>query len=650
MKKRVRKRALSSGASGARGDARLSPRSLGSVASTGSSPIERGSRDRPAILVSGSLVLLILGVYLQTFAFEFLRACDDSEYVSHNPFVNRGLSSSSVAWAFTHFHGGNWHPLTSISHMLDCSLFGLDPGYHHLTNVLLHALNSVLLLHLLRHMTGALWRSAAVAALFALHPLHVESVAWISERKDVLSTLFALLAIEAHRRYVLDPSWKRYGATFLALSLGLMAKPMLVTLPLLLMLLDHWPLGRYRGVSSARDFARRLGRLLLEKAPLFALAVASGVITLIAQSESGTVTTIEHLPIEQRVQNAVVAYVDYLRGVVWPFELSPYYPYGIVSGWRVAGAMLVLLLASALALRSWRRAPWWITGWLWFVVTLVPVIGLVQVGAQARADRYMYIPLIGIGLMVVWGVGEVGAIRRRQRVAASAAGLVLVALALVSWKQVRHWRDDVTLFEHALAVTEDNWLVHYGLAGALAQRGRLAEARQHFVEAARINPTGPWAQIGLGYALEQEGRLDRAVAAYREAVRLMPTLVDGHVSLGNALLVLGNAAEAGGSFAEAVRLRPLSAEGHFGLGVASGLQGRIAEAAGHFAQAVRLEPEWAEAHDCLGTALLEGGEPAAAIEHFAEAVRLKPELALARAHWEAARLALARSQRSGSDD
>ncbi len=601
-----------------------------------------------ALALSALLALSIFAVYGQVRTFRFLSYYDDVEYVSQNPMVSRGLSPAGIAWALTHFHVGNWHPLTSMSHMLDCSLFGLEPGLHHLTNVVLHALNSILLLWLLRYMTGALWRSAAVAALFALHPLHVESVAWISERKDVLCTLFGWLALGAYVRHVRSPSRLRYAAVLLTLTLGLLSKPMLVTFPLLMLCLDFWPLGRF-GAGSERPFGRALRRLVREKLPLFALAAAFGAVTFVAQRQSGAVVTLERLPLARRVANALVSLVDYLRDAFWPAGLSAFYPQVVPPTWRVALALLVLVLVTALAFRARRRAPHLIVGWLWYLVSLLPVIGLVQVGLQARADRYTYVPLVGIALMVAWGAGELVWTRRKPAVVAWSSGLVLAALAGVSWNLTRSWRDSITLFERAVAVTEENWFAHYHLAAALTEQGRFSMARPHFFEAARIEPSYAQGQVGVGYALEREGRVDQALLHYREAIRLLPTLFEAHVKLGNALMGQGKLAEALPCLAEAVRLAPSSATAHHDLGAVLRRQGRLAEAALHLAEAVRLRPNWAEGHDALGVARLEQGEPAEALRHFTEAVRLEPDSALARAHAEAARSALA-ARASGAGD
>jgi protein O-mannosyl-transferase len=439
-----------------------------------------------------SLVLLTLAVYLPVLTHGFIRF-DDPVYVTRNPWVQAGLTWDGIAWAFTANVASNWHPLTLLSHMLDCELFGMDPLGHHLTSLLLHTASVVLLFEALRLMTGALWRSAAVAALFAIHPTHVESVAWIAERKDVLSGFFWMLTLLAWAFYVRQPSRKRYAVVALSLAAGLLSKPMVVTLPFVLLLLDVWPLGRKIRVK--------------EKLPLFALAAASCVVTVIAQS--GAIGMASQFPLRLRLANAVLSYVAYLGKTLVPSRLAVFYPMPTeFPAWKVVGAALLLVLLTVLALRAARYVT---VGWLWFLGTLVPVIGIVQVGGQAMADRYTYLPTIGLFLIAVWGLPRIPVWIP-----------ILLALAIGTRLQLRHWQDSESLFRHAAAVTEGNFIAHLNLAQIHAERGERGPALEHFRKTLEIRP-GMWqAQASLGNTLRRWGRPDKALPHLRNAVRLRP--------------------------------------------------------------------------------------------------------------------------------
>jgi tetratricopeptide (TPR) repeat protein len=588
------------------------------------------------IAVSSGLAIAVLLVYLQTLQFQFIDGYDDVSYVLKNRMVQAGMTWAGMKWALTTFDAANWHPLTWFSHMLDCQLFGLDPGYHHLTSVIFHTINCILLFWILRRMTGRLWESAAVAALFALHPLHVESVAWIAERKDVLSAFWGLFTIWAYVRYVESPSSQRYMAVAVGLALGLMSKPMLVTLPFLLLLLDYWPLGRMHCATETSSPTSALKKLIIEKIPLFGLVVASSVVTFVAQRKGGAVVTLVQVPVSTRIGNAIVAYVDYLRDTFWPARLAAYYPLNAVSGWQVAISLVALVGITVFALWNRKRFPFSIVGWLWYLGMLVPVIGLVQAGSQARADRYTYLPLIGILVFLVFGAVQTEVIRRRPWLNGALAAMVLITLGRVCWLQVGYWQDSITLFSRAVVVTQNNWFAHYDLAKAMADQGRFSESRPHFLESVRINPEYPEAQVGYGYVLEQEGRLNEATIHYRQAISLKPAMMEAHAKLGDVLVRQGNIREATSCYAEAVRLNPMSPEAHNNLARALALQGRLAEAVAHLSEAVRLEPGWAEVHNNLGIALLRQGKAAEAIWHFSEAIRLKPDFAAARTHLEEA--------------
>ncbi len=545
---------------------------------------------------------------------------DDPQYISENPFVTGGLSQRGISWAFTAGYAANWHPLTWISHMLDVQAFGLDAGAHHATNVVLHAASALLLFGLLHRVTGAPGRSWFVAALFAVHPLHVESVAWIAERKDVLSTLFWMLTIWAYVRYVSQPRAGRYLTVVVLFALGLMAKPMLVTLPFTLLLLDVWPLGR-------------LPLRVREKLPLLALTIASSVITFVVQQQAGAVKELVELPIGRRAANALVAYVAYIGKALWPGGLAAIYPYPeSIASWRVGAALALLAAITALAFRARQRYPYVLVGWLWYLVTLVPVIGLIQVGSQPIADRYTYVPLIGLFIVVAWGVPDLLARWPwRFSVMRAAAVLVIAASAATARAQVRHWRNSVALWEHALAVTTANYRAEGNLGHALASEGRLDEAISHYTAAVRIHPGYAEAHNNLGLALATQGKIDEAIPHYTEAIRSMPDYFDAHGNLGAALAGRGRYADAINHFAIAVRLQPEQgrarqnlARAHYDFGRTLAEQGNVEQAIQQFLEGLRLEPTNADLHYDLGVMYARRGDLRAAAARFEEALRIDP--------------------------
>jgi Flp pilus assembly protein TadD len=570
------------------------------------SPLKTFLMKHQDLLICLGLVLLTLVVYGQVRTHEFVNF-DDNEYVTENPHVQTGLTVKSIAWAFTSTHMANWHPVTWLSHMLDCQFFGLNPGWHHLMNVLFHAANTLLLFLVLKRMTAHVWRSAFVAALFALHPLHVESVAWLAERKDVLSTFFWMLTIWSYVRYVEGPSVKRYLMVLLFFILGLMAKPMVVTLPFVLLLLDYWPLGRFRlGIADGnRSSHKVMLHLVREKIPFFFLAVISSVVTFFAQQTGGAVTSLHDITLDVRITNAVVIYISYIWKMIWPYRLAVFYPHpGLRPWWEVAGACLSLAAISLLALRVARRHPYFAVGWLWYIGTLVPVIGLVQIGGQGMADRYTYVPLIGIFLILVWGIPEILAERTRSPSLLSAVTVVLlVALMATSWVQVRHWKDSTMLFEHALAVTSNNYLAHDNLGFELASEGEYEEAIRHHSKAVRINPEYPNAQYNLGAALAARGDFEAAILHYREALRLQPGWARVHNDLGAALTSMGKLDDAIVHYSEAVKLDPFSAKPHNNLGVVLLRKRELDKAVSHFRRALEIQPDYALAQKNLRDAL-----------------------------------------------
>jgi len=565
------------------------------------------ARARLHYVVAACLAASVLVVYAQVYAFDFLNY-DDTLYLTENEHTPQGLTLANVKWAFTTRHASNWHPLTWLSYMLDVSLFGMNPGFHHLVNVLFHAANAVLLFYVLRALTaGALWRSAAVAALFALHPLHVESVAWIAERKDVLSTLFGLLALFAYSAYVRRPNGARYGAVAALFALSLMAKPMLVTLPAVLLLLDYWPLGR---LTPARDggpgVARQCVRLAVEKAPLFVLALASSVVAVLAQHAGASMTGLERLPMTIRLGNAAVSYGHYLLMTVWPRGLAVFYPHPgrDLAGWHAFLAAVVLAALSVLFLAGARKRPYLATGWLWYLGTLLPVIGIVQVGAQAMADRYTYVPLIGLFILMAWGVADLVASRRLPRgLLALAAAAVLAAFAVCSYVQVGHWRNNVTLFEHALAVTSGSLLAHKNLGVELSAQGRYGEAVHHFTEAVAIAPGDAGLYYNIATALGAQGRHDEAVKMYLAALEADPQNADALFNLGNTYVRQGQTEAAVQCYREALQYRPDDADVYHNLGTALAAQGKTDEAVAAFQEALRLQPGHPHAVQSLERAL-----------------------------------------------
>jgi tetratricopeptide (TPR) repeat protein len=553
---------------------------------------------------------------------------DDDRYVTENPFVRQGLSLASVRWALTTTHASNWHPLTWLSHMLDVELYSLHPAGHHLTSVVLHAANAVLLMWVLFGMTGRFWPGLLVALLFALHPLRVESVAWVAERKDVLAGLFWMLTLLAYGRYVRRPGGARYGLVIACFAVGLTAKPTLVTLPFVLLLLDVWPLRR-----TATE-AHAIRKRVVEKVPLFVLSAASVAITLVAQKSGGAMRASEIWPLGQRLANALIAYVAYLWKTVWPTRLACFYPHPAAvradaswMGWAVVAGLL-LAVASAVAVAAMRRHPYVAVGWFWYLGTLVPVIGIVQVGSQAMADRYTYLPLIGIYIVVAWTLSDW--IEGRARLPAfvvPAIAVVIAALATVTRIQVAHWKDGEALFEHALRVTRDNYVAQNNLGTLFESRGDLGQAAVRFERALRIRPDFAPAHNNLGLVLTKQGDLPEAIEYFEHAIRLNPGYAEAHNNLGVALQRQGDIARAAEHFERAVSLDPVNAEAHNNLGVIYEQRGDLVRAAEHYERALRIDPSFAEAHNNLGNVLLGRGDLAGARARYESALRVRPDLA-----------------------
>ena len=603
------------------------------------------------------LVLITLGVYWSATTHGFVDY-DDGDYVTGNSQVQAGLNWAGVKWAFTTGHASNWHPLTWLSHQLDASLFGLRAGGHHLTSVLLHCANSVLVFFVLRALTGASWRSLAVAGLFALHPLHVESVAWISERKDVLSAFFGLLCLWAYAAYagsgascqvsgikddasrIPHPASRCYFLSLLCFALGLLCKPMLVTLPFVLLLLDWWPLRRVPGAEGQESGSRNtqhatrntLSRLLVEKLPFLALCLASSVVTFLVQRKGGAVSPLEALSVPARVANAVVSYARYLGKTFWPEDLSVLYPHpGHWPAWQVGGALGLLGFVTVTAILLRRRMPFVIVGWLWFVGMLVPVIGLVQVGIQSMADRYTYLPSLGIFVALVWSAGAlVERLPQLRLPVAVTLALAVGAGALLTTLQVGIWANSETLFRRAVQVTEKNYLAYNNLGFYLSRQGRMDEAMTNYEASLRINPNYADARNNLGHALAERKQFAEAIGHYRTALRTSPNNVEIHNNLGNALAETGDSEGALAEYRFVLERNPEHADAHNNLGIALAMKGQLDEAIAHFNRALRAKPTDAGAHGNLGNAFAAQRKFEEALVHYREALRLSPNDAQSR--------------------
>lgn len=602
-----------------------------------------------------ALGLGTLALYSPVSQFDFINY-DDPDYVTANRHARDGLSWQGLRWAFTTFHAGNWHPLTWLSHMADCQLFGLNPAAHHAVNALLHAASAVVLFLALRSMTGALWPSAFVAALFAWHPQRVESVAWVAERKDVLCALFWALSLLAYARYVKRPGAGAYGLVLLMATLGALAKPMIVTLPFVLLLLDFWPLRRWQIPSAGERpnalapllrelrepgsavgrFVRSVGRLCLEKAPLFLISAGVGVATVLAQSGSGFVVSTDDSPLAGRLENAPVSYAAYILKTLWPGGLAlPYPPRGDVPGWQVVLAVTALGAVTLMAVARVRQWPALFVGWAWFLGALVPVIGLVQVGGQSMADRYTYLPTIGLWIALVWPVADVLKPRPAWgRAAAIGALACALGFASLTVRQLMFWQDSETLFRRSLAVTHGNARAHFMLAVALQDQGRVAEAIQEYRNGLQIRPNDHLGHLNLAMALERIGRIEEAIRHYHATVELDPGLTEAWFQLGVLLASGGKSSAAIEAFKRVLELDPGNTAALMNLGTLRLDGGRPREAADLFARVVNTLPQLASAHHSLGVALWQGGAPREAIVHFREAIRLRED-------WPAPRTQLA---------
>ena len=534
------------------------------------------------------LALATLLAYLPATHDRFINY-DDEDYVTQNQIVQRGLTWAGIKWAFTTGHASNWHPLTWLSHMTDCELFRLNPGGHHFVNVLFHAANATLLFMLLLRLTNALWPTAFVAALFAWHPMHVESIAWVSERKDVLSTFFALLALGSYVRFARENRRGNFWLAVVCFALGLMSKPMLVTLPFVMLLLDYWPLQR---ILNPESKTRSVRRCVIEKWPFFLLAALSSMVTFLAQRNEA-VASLAKVPLTLRLENAILAYAVYLLKTIWPAHLAVFYPLPGHIAWSLAAtAAAVLILISAAVWLERRRSPWLLVGWLWFLGTLVPVIGLVQVGDQAMADRYGYFPLIGIFIAVAFPIAEWTNGFPFRKIGCSIAGVLTLSACLVlTENQLRYWHDSESLFTHALAVTEDNALARLNLGAALEEQNQPEKALIEYQRALQLDPRPHETYNNIGKLLNDGGKPEAALNYCRESVRLNPKSAFSHNNLGLVLVELGHLDEAMGQFSEAARLDASYAPPRFQMGKILLKQGHDAEGMPYFHDALQIEPD-----------------------------------------------------------
>ena len=547
---------------------------------------------------------------------------DDPGYVTDNLHVRQGVSWDGIAWAFTTFEQANWHPLTWISHEIDCSLFHLNPAGPHFINLLIHALNAALLFWLLMQGTRRLGASLFVALLFALHPINVESVAWIAERKNVLSTFFFLLALSAYGWYALKPGVQRYVGVLVLFAMSLMSKPMMVTFPFVLLLLDWWPLGRWQ---------RGLSKLVVEKIPLFALSLASSAITVVGQQSGGATRSTLQIPLGLRLENAIVAYGAYLWKTIWPAHLGPMYPYPVngVPAWQVLLSLAVLIAITSLVV-LFREKRYLLVGWLWFLGTLVPVIGLVQVGDQAMADRYAYVPLIGIFGMIAFALAD-SACAKEINIAPRAAvmGAVLLGLSALTYRQLGYWGNNQELWAHTLAITQNNFIAENNLAGALVLDGKTDEAHRHFAAAAAINPHDPMSRLNLGAYAQEHHQLREAVSQYETAIQLTsdPALLASvYANLGGAYLDLGDDEKARQSYDDALRRNPNQFNAYLGLGRLLEKEGKLNDAITNYSRSVEIRPS-EHGYLQLGHALEQAGRAKDALAAYQEALKIDPDSA-----------------------
>ena len=588
------------------------------------------------ILIQLILASLIVATYHPVKDHDFINL-DDDRYVTANNHVRYGISLENVIWAFRESHVSNWHPITWLSHMVDCELFGLNPSAHHINSMLIHILNSLLLFNIFYKMTWDIWRSSFVAALFALHPLHVESVAWIAERKDLLCAFFWFLTMFAYLKYVERPCLKKYIPVIIFFSMGLLSKPMIVTLPFVLLLLDYWPLKRFKlknayqnneySNNTFRINKRPSSLLVLEKAPLFLLSITSSIITFIVQNKGGAVTSIEALPIDIRVGNAIVSYLTYITKTFWPVHLSILYPHPLtISYWKISIAFIILSGITFFILRKAKSKPSLAVGWLWYLVTLVPVIGFIQIGSQAMADRYTYIPLIGLFIIISWIVPDFK--KRYFRIFVSTiAVLFILTFALLTGYYLSFWKNSISLFEHTLDVTQNNEIIHFNIACAYAENGNITKAIYHYKTAIRIKPNNDRAYNNLGTLLAKQSRYHEAIKYYREAIRIKPDDINAYTNMGVALLKTDQYGEAIKFLEQAIKIDPDSSVARKNLGLIFLQTGMYKEAIAQFKNALKNDPHNPFIHYYIGKSYTLSGDTLSAYKEYDIIKSLNTQLA-----------------------
>jgi protein O-mannosyl-transferase len=624
------------------------------------------SKNKKILMIYIFLTVATLMVFWQVNNCDFV-SYDDSDYITKNNQVQNGITMGGIRWAFTTGHAANWHPLTWISHMLDVQLFGLQPQWHHLTNLLFHIANTLLLFFVLHRMTKAHWESAFVAALFALHPLHVESVAWVAERKDVLAAFFWMLTMGAYCYYVERPKLQRYLIVVLFFVLGLMAKPMLVTLPFVLLLLDYWPLQRFQEKKSEQKiitaankpvsgdkqkgkFKKKHGvgieviaekpldsryqwalirPLLWEKIPLLVLAALSSIVTYIVQQKGGQVASSEVMPLSDRIANAFVSYITYIGKMFWPNNLAAIYPYPVLlPKWQVFGAAFLLIAVTVTVIGKARRAPYLGVGWLWYVGTLVPVIGIVQVGLQARADRYTYLPLIGLFIMAAWGISELSKNRRyRKEVLFASSTVILLSLCTVTWTQIQYWQNGITLLERAVNITDNNYLAYQNRGAVYLALGNYRQAIEDFDKAIAIIPIYAEAYYNRGISYWHLGNEMQALRDFDKAIEIDPRHAEIYYKRGIIYASRGNYSQAIGDFDRAIEINPKDAGIYYYRGNVYSSLGNYRQAIGDLDKAIEIMPKYAEAYYKRGISYWRLGNSSQAIGDFDKTIESNPKFA-----------------------
>jgi protein O-mannosyl-transferase len=589
---------------------------------------DKPSFKRVDLFICIIIIMATLCVYSQVKKYDFV-GFDDNEYVYENAHVKTGLTLKNILWAFTAFHSNNWHPLTWISHMMDCQVFGLNPGLHHLMNLFFHIVNSLLLYFVFKQMTGEQWKCGFMAAVFALHPLHVESVAWISERKDVLTAFFWLLAMWSYFRYSKRPCLATYAWVFIFFLLGLLSKPMIITLPFVLMLMDYWPLDRFDNQAIAGfNIRKKLFLLVLEKIPLLILVPVSSLLTFYAQKQGGIVKSLDIFPLNVRIANAIVSYALYIIKIIYPVKMAFLYPHHGMPSWLNIGAALILISTICyLSIRYYKKYPYVIVGWLWYLGTLVPVIGIVQVGMQSMADRYTYIPSIGLLLIVAWGVPEALAKWRYKEIWLAAAVFTVIAISgVIAWKQTGYWKNSLSMLEHTIRVTSKNYIALDTLGVVLLRHGRTDEAINYHLQAQKIYPNNPYSHFSLGVSYFVQGKIRESIDQYLEAIKIEPEYYQAHTNLGAAYFTLGNTEKAVTHYLNAITINPEYVEAYINLGLAYDKLGRFDDAVKQCKQAFRVDPDNINAHFLLANILEKIGNIDEAICHYSEIAKINPGL------------------------